>query len=232
MEYNDYDLSIQRKVINHVIDGIYNDIINMYNNKNYDFIHIYKDVEGLDYIHMCFGNIFFELYNKKYCNSSFGSFDFRKDNNGDTCYQVSFAILDDSIDLNDPKQILELYIRILTKHRIALFHEFVHCNDAFCGYITKDMTSKSDNIKDYVNNKMEYHAYLQELLQTAEEDMIINNWNRMNIPQRINLKKAYIANRKKERNKGNSYVRHFTKEHYDEMIEHAKYLFDMYMYTY
>lgn len=230
MLYTDFELTNQREKVNNTLNEIRGHILDMYRNNNYDYIHVDKDVEGLDYVHICFGNIFFELYNIKYLNTvGFGGFNSRKDNNGETNYQVSFAILDDSIDLNDKKQILRVYLTLLTEHRLSVFHELIHCNDFETGYITEDMTSKSDSKADYVNNKMEYHAYLQELLQLAEEDMILNKWNKMNILQRLNLKNKYLENREKERNDEKLYISYFTQEHYDEMVEHVENLFAHHM---
>lgn len=230
MLYTDNELLEQRNEIKGILYNIHNYILDMYKSNNCDYVYVDKDVEGLDYTRMCFGNIFFELYNVKYLTEvGFGSFAFKKDTD-ETNYQISFAILDDSIDLNDKKQILKLYLKVLEDHYSAVFHELVHYKDAESGYIMEDMTSNSKNKTDYINNKMEYHAYLQELLLLAEDDMALNNWNKMNMLQRLNLKNKYIENREKERkDKNDIYIYYFTKEHYNEMIEHVENLFAKHM---
>lgn len=225
MKYTDFELNSQRKAVYFLMETLKDHLINMIKSNDYSCIYVGKDIEGLDYVSILFGDLYFELFNKSY--NSAGAFCFRENNK----YQISFTILDDSVDLSNKKQIVELYLYLLTEHNLAVFHELIHYNDACCGLITEDMSSKSDNMKDYINDKMEYHAYLQELLALAEEDMLLNRWNKMNILQRLNLQNKFIENRDKERSdqKTNLYVRYFTDENYKEMIEHAKSLFASHM---
>lgn len=219
MQYNYYELEDQRKRVDALIDELLGYLYSMRSTGDYSYLSIDQDTYHAE---LCFGDrLNISLWGPgQVCPAGC---DCTPDNKK---FLVNFEILADGLVLKDNLgYILDKYIEMFTVHKHMVFHEFIHYDDFLHGLFKYGSSSMGDTEEEYVNNPIEFHAYLQEYLRQVEIDMVVNKWEEMNIGDRLHLKEAYFDTRKKEIKSGKSVLKHFSKEHLDELYTHAEKIF-------
>lgn len=220
MEYTDKELLEQRIDIYNFISQIYKHTREMYINKDYSYLNIDQDSYNCS---LTFGNITIGLWLREDGDSEFGGFDMQDSEPVINIHYIDYK----NLDLEKEKSyLLTLFLRLFLEETSLFLHEVVHCFDYINGNIKEGTNSKYELEKDYYNDKHEFHAYLQEYLYTIEESMRINNWTEMSKDEKNALKKEWFEKLKEDRMNKKHFCNKLTKEHYNEIIEHANNLFD------